>query len=157
MVNKNHIMHEFRRTLYLLRLQRTRNPCLQSPSYTLTHAPFKERMTELQCRVCELKPQMIAINETCPYEGIPDVEVHLCACIVFPQDRVQQTGGGTTVNADSSLNPTRRTLPADAQQSPGFEATFYELHTPRCTLPLFRVYGSPSFSEDGHARIFRAK
>ncbi len=113
-------------------------------------------LTELQCRVCELKPQMIIITETWLHEGIQDAEFHLDGYILFRQDRLQLRGGGIAVYVESSLHPTHHNLLDDAQQSPGFEAVICELHTTRCTLPILAVYRSPSASEDNHARLFQA-
>ncbi len=41
-------------------------------------------MTELQCRVCKLKPQVMIITETWLHEGIQDTEVYLGLSMVFP-------------------------------------------------------------------------
>ncbi len=130
---------------------------LSALSIVYTNAcSLQKKMTEMQSRVCELRPQLIIVTETWLHDGVQDAEIHLDGYTLFRQDRSERRGGGIVIYVESALNPTYRALPAEAQPSTGFEAIICELHTNQSTLPVLAVYRSPNASEDDHDRLFKA-
>ncbi len=63
---------------------------------------------------------------------------------------------GIILYVDSSLNPTRKALPPQAQPTSGLEAPPCELHLPYSTLPILVTYKSPVALEADQGNLFEA-